>query len=425
MLQAMFNGVSAIQAHQEKMDVIGNNIANVNTTSYKSGRVTFQDQLSQTLQGASKGDGKNIGGTNPQQTGLGVKVGSIDTLMGQGGLQSTSRPTDLAIQGNGFFMLGTPGGTAYTRDGSFTVDNTGNLVNASTGQYVLGWQSDSATGIVDTTKEIDGSSHLNIPVGSLTSVFPTSAASYAGNLSAEASPTDPPYSRSIKIYDSLGAPQNVTASFQRNAALPAGAPANATSSWTWTASGAGVTAPAGTTNQGTIFFDNSGKQISSTGTISVTHSDGSSTPQTITPSFADTIQVSGPSNAAPASQNGTGPGTLQSFSIDETGSITGIFNNGQTRTLGQIALATFANPEGLERAGANNFRASVNTGLPQIGTATQSGLGKISAGYLEQSNVDLSTEFTNMIITQRGFQANTKIVTTVDQMLNELINIKQ
>ncbi|MDQ2687128.1 MAG: flagellar hook protein FlgE, partial [Armatimonadota bacterium] len=419
------NGVSAIEAHQQRMDVIGNNIANVNTTAYKAGRVTFQDQLSQTIQGASKGDGANIGGTNPQQTGLGVKVGSIDTLMGQGGLQATSRPTDLAIQGNGFFMLGTPSGTSYTRDGSFTVDSTGNLVNASTGQYVLGWQSDPSTGALDTTKEIDGNSHLNIPVGSLTSVFPTSATAFAGNLSAEATSTDPAYSRSVKVYDSLGAAQNVTLGFQRDASLPAGAPTNATSSWTWTASGTGVSTPASTTNQGTVFFDNSGKEISSTGSISIGHTDGSSTPQAITPSFNDMIQVSGASNAAPASQNGTGPGTLQSFSIDETGSITGIFNNGQTRTLGQLALATFANPEGLQRAGANDYQATVNTGLPQIGTATQSGLGKISSGYLEQSNVDLSNEFTNMIITQRGFQANTKIVTTVDQMLNELINIKQ
>lgn len=424
MLQAMFSGVSAIEAHQEKMDVIGNNIANVNTTGYKTGRVTFQDQLSQTLQGASKGDGKNIGGTNPQQVGMGVKVGSIDTLMAQGGLQSTSRPTDLAIQGNGFFMLGTPEGAQYTRDGSFTIDSSGNLVNASTGQYVLGWQSDPTTGKPDTTKQIDNTSHLNVPVGSLTSVYPTSSASFGGNLSAEALSTDPAYSRTVKIYDSLGEAQNVTLGFQRDATVATGAPTGATSSWTWTASGTGIGAPSGTTNQGTIFFDNNGKQISSTGSISITQTDGSVTPQSIAPNFTDTTQVSGATNAAPTAQNGFGPGTLQSFSIDETGGITGIFSNGQTRTLGQIALASFANPEGLERNGGNNYRASVNAGLPQVGTATQSGLGKISAGYLEQSNVDLSNEFTNMIITQRGFQANTKIVSTVDEMLNQLINMK-
>ncbi len=152
---------------------------------------------------------------------------------------------------------------------------------------------------------------------------------------------------------------------------------------------------------------------------------GSVSPQSITPDFEGMTQVSGTSSAAPISQNGFGPGTLSNFTIDETGTITGDFNNGQTRTLGQIAMSDFANPEGLARAGGNNFTSTINSGLPQTGTAEGSGLGKISTGYLEQSNVDLSKEFTNMIITQRGFQANTKIITTVDQLLNEVINIKQ
>lgn len=438
MLQAMFNGVSAIEANQQQMDVIGNNIANVNTTAYKSGRVTFQDQLSQTIQGASLGNGTTVGGTNPQQIGLGVRVGSIDMGMQQGGLQATSRPTDLAIQGNGFFMLGEGSGgqVQYTRDGSFTVDNNGNLVNASSGQYVLGWQSDASTGVPDTTKQIDGNSHLSIPVGSLTSVFPTSSAVFGGNLSADALSTDAAYSRSIKVYDSLGKSQNVTMNFTRDAALPTGAPTGAASSWTWTAGGdviAGTsgTAPA-TKNTGTVFFDVNGKEIqnadgtsSATGKIELTNTDASATPQEITPDLTSLTQVSGASNAAPVSQNGFGPGTLGSFSIDETGAVTGIFNNGQTRILGQIAMANFANPDGLQRAGGNNFDASINSGLPQVGTAEASGLGKISTGYLEQSNVDLSTEFTNMIVSQRGFQANTKIVTTVDQMLNDVITMKQ
>ena len=140
MLQAMYSGISAIEAHQERMDVIGNNIANVNTTAYKAGRVTFQDQLSQTIQGAGAPT-VNIGGTNPQQIGLGVRVGSVDTLMAQGGLQSTTRPTDMSIQGNGYFMLGDSTGVSYTRDGSFSLDSSGTLVNASTGAFVLGWES--------------------------------------------------------------------------------------------------------------------------------------------------------------------------------------------------------------------------------------------------------------------------------------------
>lgn len=415
----MYSGVSAIQAHQTRMDVIGNNIANVNTTAYKEGRVTFKDQLSQTIQGASASSGSN-GGTNPQQIGLGVAVASIDTVASQGGLQSTSKPTDLAIQGNGYFMLGDAAGVSYTRDGSFTVDNSGNLVNASTGANVLGWQADN-TGAIDTTQQLTAGSKISIPVGGLTTTSPTKNVVYSGNLSAEALPTDAAYTRSVKVFDSLGEAQNVTVSFTRDAAPtpPATLPVGATSSWTWAASGTGAS------GGGQIFFDASGKEMSSGGTISLATTDGSSTPQTITPDFSKATQVSGSSGVIPDSQDGFAPGVLQSFSIDQTGSIAGIFSNGLTRPLGQIAMAGFSNPEGLERAGGNAFKESVNSGSAHVGTATQQGLGKISTGYLEQSNVDLSTEFTNMIVTQRGFQANTKVVTTVDDMLNDVIGMKR
>jgi flagellar hook protein FlgE len=410
MLQAMYSGISAIQAQQESMDVIGNNIANVNTTAYKSGRVTFQDQLSQTIQGAGAPTA-NIGGTNPQQIGLGVRVGSVDTLMAQGGLQSTTRPTDMSIQGNGYFMLGDSTGVSYTRDGSFSLDSSGTLVNASNGSFVLGWKADP-NGKIDTTQQISPASHLSIPVGGLTAVQPTSGISFGGNLSAESTLTTPAYTRSVKVYDSLGEPQNLTLSFTRD-------PATA-QTWDWSASG-----DAGATGSGQVTFDSNGKQTGTTGTLTLTPTDGASTGQVITPDFSTVTQISGSSSASPTSQNGFGPGTLQSFTIDETGAISGKFNNGLSRVLGQVALSDFPNPAGLERAGGNAFRTSINSGLPSVGTALTSSLGKISTGYLEQSNVDLSTEFTNMIVTQRGFQANTKIVTTVDQMLNEVINMKQ
>ena len=409
MLQAMYSGISAIEAHQERMDVIGNNIANVNTTAYKAGRVTFQDQLSQTLQGASTPNA-NIGGTNPQQVGLGVRVGSIDTLMAQGGLQSTTRPTDMAIQGNGYFMLGDSTGISYTRDGSFSLDSNGNLVNGANGSYVLGWKSD-VNGNIDATKQISPASHLSIPVGGLTAVQPTSNVSFGGNLSAESTTATGAYSRSVVVYDSLGEKQTISLSFTRAAAA---------NTWDWSASG-----DAGAAGSGTITFDSSGKQSASTGGITLTPTDGAAAAQAIAPDFSAVTQISGSSSASPTTQNGFGPGTLQSFSVDETGAVSGIFNNGLTRTLGQVALADFPNPAGLERSGGNDFRTSINSGLPSVGTALSSSLGKISTGYLEQSNVDLSNEFTNMIVTQRGFQANTKIVTTVDQMLNDVIQMKQ
>ena len=409
MLQAMYSGISAIEAHQERMDVIGNNIANVNTTAYKAGRVTFQDQLSQTIQGAGAPTG-SIGGTNPQQIGLGVRVGSIDMMLQQGGLQSTTKPTDMAIQGNGFFMLGDSTGISYTRDGSFTLDSSGTLVNSSTGSHVLGWKSD-VNGKIDATQQITPASKLSIPVGGLTAVQPSSTVTFGGNLSADSTSTTAAYTRSVKVYDSLGEPQTVTASFTHDAAA---------NTWNWSASG-----DAGAAGSGTITFDTSGKQTGMTGAITLTPTDGAATGQVITPDFGSVTQISGTSSAAPTDQNGFGPGTLQSFSIDQSGAITGNFNNGLTRILGQVALSDFPNPAGLERAGGNTFRPSINSGLASVGQALTSSLGKISTGYLEQSNVDLSNEFTNMIVTQRGFQANTKIVTTVDEMLNNVIQMKQ
>ena len=411
MLQAMYSGISAIEAQQTSLDVIGNNIANVNTTAYKAGRVTFEDQLSQTIQGASAPSG-NVGGTNPQQVGLGVRVSSIDTVMSQGGLANTSKPTDMAIQGNGYFMLGDTNGTgvSYTRDGSFSLDSAGNLVNSSSGAYVLGWKADP-NGAIDSTQQITSASKLSIPVGGLTAVQPTSNISFGGNLSATADTTTAAYSRTVKVYDSLGEPANLTLSFTRNAAA---------NTWNWSASG-----DAGAAGGGTITFDSTGKETGATGTVTLTPTDGAAGSQTITPSFTDVTQIAGDSGAAPTSQNGYAPGTLQSFSVDDTGAISGIFNNGLTRVLGQIALADFPNDAGLTRSGGNTYTTSINSGLPTIGVAQSSSLGKISTGYLEQSNVDLSAEFTNMIVAQRGFQANTKIITTVDQLLNDVIQLKQ
>ncbi len=251
----MYSGISAIEAQQTSLDVIGNNIANVNTTAYKSGRVTFEDQLSQTIQGASTPTA-NDGGTNPQQ----------------GGLQSTSKPTDMAIQGNGYFMLGDTNGTgvSYTRDGSFSLDSNGNLVNSSSGAYVLGWKAD-ANGKIDSTQQITSASKLSIPVGGLTAVQPTSNLAFGGNLSADATPYTPasgatpaggtaPYVRTVKVYDSLGNPANVTLSFTRAAA---------SNSWNWSAS-----SDAGAAGSGTLSFDTSGKQTGATGTVTLSPTDG-------------------------------------------------------------------------------------------------------------------------------------------------------
>lgn len=436
MLQAMFNGVSAIQATQQDMDVIGNNIANVETTGFKGSSVNFADQLSQTLAGGSAGNG-SVGGTNPMQIGLGTRVGSINQDVQQGTLTATSSPTDMAIQGNGYFMISDPSGSMdYTRDGHFAIDSNGNLVDANTGQFVLGWSADNA-GVINNSQTIGTTNHLQVPIGTLTSAAPTGNVSWSGNLSADAA-ADATYTRSVKVFDSLGEAHNVTIQFTRgdNGATPP-APLLPTNTWAWKVIGdtdsngnalADFTAPTGVVNQGTITFDGNGNVSTTTpptGAIKLTPTDGSTTPQTITPNFNLMTQLSGTSNAGPQAQDGFATGTLQSFNIDANGVITGVFSNGLSRSLGQVALANFPNPAGLQSTGNNEYQVSPNSGAPVVGAANTQGLGGISVGYLESSNVDLGTELTKMIVTQRSFEANTKIVSTVDQMLSDLNNMKQ
>jgi flagellar hook protein FlgE len=514
MLQAMYNGVSGLDTQQTWMDTIGNNIANANTTGYKAATVSFEDQLSQMIQGAS-GSGQNVGGTDPVQEGLGVKLAAIGTNTSQGGLESTSVPTDMAISGNGYFMVGNGGDVSYTRDGTFSLDNSGNLVD-SNGNFVLGWTANTA-GAINTTGSVTAASHLQIPVGTMTATSPTQNVTYAGNLSADTTPgSATSYTRAVNVYDSKGASQTVTLAFT-NPATPAAATAtgstaagtlpagtydvaysyvyangaesapSATSSFTIASAGevalSGITAPAGATGvnvyigsspstlqlataaplvpgaggattgtiaaapvagavappatdtwdwtasgggssgSGTINFGGSGTELSSTGGITLANADGSNTPQPIAPSFTGVTSLSGVSTAAPTTQDGSGPGTLQSFSVDDTGTITGVFSNGLTRSLGQIALASFANPGGLAKQGDNDLAMTPDSGTSTIGVANTGGLGTINTGFLEQSNVDLSTEFTNMIVAQRGYQANTEIVSTVDQLLTDVLSM--
>jgi flagellar hook protein FlgE len=515
MLQAMYNGVSGLDTQQTWMDTIGNNIANANTTGYKAATVSFEDQLSQMIQGPS-GSGQNVGGTDPIQEGLGVKLAAIGTNTSQGGLESTSVPTDMAISGNGYFMVGNGASVSYTRDGTFALDNSGNLVD-SNGNFVLGWTANGA-GAINTTGSVTAASHLQIPVGTMTATSPTQNVTYAGNLSADTVPgSATSYTRAVNVYDSKGASQTVTLAFTNAATaaaptptpaatggtLPAGtydvaysyvyangsesapsatstvttsgatgsialagitAPAGATGvnvyigssastmqlatatplvpgaggattgtittppavgaaappasdTWDWTASGGG------SSGSGTINFGGTGTELSATGNITLVNADGSTTPQTIAPSFTGVTSLSGVSNAAPTTQDGSGPGTLQSFSVDDTGTITGVFSNGLTRSLGQIALSSFANPAGLAQQGNNDLALTPDSGTATIGVANTSGLGTINTGFLEQSNVDLSTEFTNMIVAQRGYQANTEIVSTVDQLLSDVLSM--
>ncbi len=402
MMRSLFSGVSGLLSHQTRMDVIGNNIANINTVGFKASRVTFQDMLYQTLRSATLSS-DNRGGTNPRQVGLGVQLGSIDVIHAAGNLQPTGVTTDLAVRGNGFFVVLDGEHQYYTRAGLFDFDEAGWLVSKTSGMKVAGWNAQG--GVVDPDKPIEAiriSSDHTLPARA------TTEAVLEGNLSAEGEAAQ----RSIMLYDSLGRRQEIVVYFTR---VPG------SNDWNWQAQWG---EPPVVVGNGTIQFDNAGRVVAGgTGTVAFTPPQAD--PMTVTIDFARMTQYSGATDLSVRSQNGFPPGALEEIRIDATGIITGIFSNGLTEVLAQLALATFPNPGGLEQVGETAFRDSQNSGLARIGTPGSADRGFIAAGTVEMSNVDLSEEFTSMIVTQRGFQANSRIITTSDEMLQELVNLKR
>lgn len=424
MWQAMLSGVASLKAHQQKMNVIGNNIANINTTGYKGSRVHFQDLMAQTFRAASR-PSNVLGGVNPIQVGLGVKVGAIDVHTLQGALEMTGRPTDLAIQGNGFFMLTNGRDIHYSRDGAFGLDSSGFLVHRGTGWKVLGWMAD-AGGRIDTNQPVNASSVLQFPVGSQAAVRQTTVVEYTGNLNANASPTQT-YAATVRVYDSLGGAHDVTITFTNRQTPPLGTPpTGAVSSWDWSATVGSTPVGDFTTGSNTrLYFDGQGELIgTTTQQISITPTNGAP-PFTVNLDLRQLTSLAAESTVQPVYQDGFPPGTLQEFTIGIDGTVQGVFSNGLSRPMGRIALSLFANPAGMFRLGNNMWRVTDNSGLPQVGAPTTGGLGEINAGYLEQSNVDLGSEFADMIVTQRGFQANTRIVSVVDELLADVVNMKR
>jgi len=407
MLRSMFTAVSALRNHQTYMNVIGNNIANVNTTAFKAGRITFQDMLSQTLRGGSAPTDTR-GGINPTQLGLGMGLGGIDLMYTQGDLQPTGRTTDLAIQGDGFFVLSDGNQRVYTRDGAFDVDSSGYLISPVTGLRVQGWQ--ATDGTVDSSGPIGG---IRIPMSQLLSRS-TTAVSPSGNLDASAAAGTTATS-TLVVYDSLGVSHNITITFTKDAAA---------NTWTWSAATSDPAVSLGA-NSGTLTFSGSGILTGgAAGSIGLTFSNGAAA-QTVAIDFASVTQLAQASAIDLSSQNGLPPGALNGFSISSDGVITGTYSNGLTQTIGQIAIAQFANPGGLSRLGGNAFSVSASSGQAVIGQPGANGRGTISSATLEMSNVDLAQQFTNMIMAQRGFQANSRVITTSDEMLQDLIQMKR
>jgi flagellar hook protein FlgE len=408
MLRSMFSAISGLRAHQVMMDVIGNNIANVNTVGFKSGRVNFQDILSQTFRGASAPNG-GLGSVNPAQVGLGVSVAGIDVLHTQGNLQSTGRLTDMAIQGDGMFVLSDGQRQYYTRDGSFDISLDGSLVNPAIGMKVQGWVADAA-GVVDTTTS---TTNVMIPLGQRTTALATSTSTLRGNLDAGAT-IGSTASTTINVFDTLGVRHSVKVTFTKTAA----------NDWSWAAATDPTDPGTTTASTGTATFTSGGMLSASTGTVDLAFTNGATTPVSVPLDLTQMTQFSG-NSAVSGTTNGFTSGTLVTFTIGAGGDITGVYTNGQTQLLGQIAMAAFVNPGGLLRQGQNLFGESSASGTASIGEPGVSGRGSVTTGALEMSNVDLATQFTGMITAERGFQANGRVITTSDEMLQELVNLKR
>lgn len=416
MLQAMLASMSSIEAQQARLDVIGNNLANINTAGFKGSDVSFEDMMSQQIRG----------GIAPIQYGTGVMVGATDSDNGQGTLTATNQPSDLALQGPGYFVVSDGTGLHYTRDGSFGIDSSGNLIQTSTGEKVAGWTADS-NGNISTSSGISAASTIVMPMGTMTSVKATSNAALAGNLSSTAKSTDT-WTTNVRVFDALGGAHTIAVNFTGHTSPPAtGAPKGAVSSWTWNAT-QGTTSVGSSSSTGNqpLYFDASGNLLNPTALGGITiPASGSAGATAMSLNFSQITQNAGSSQVNLLSQDGFPPGQLQSFTIGNDGVITGVFSNGLTKALGQIAVGSFSNPGGLTDVGSNLLNESVASGPATIGTANTGGRGSIQSGFLEQSNVDIGTQFTNMIVTQRGYEANTKMVTTVNTMLQDLVNMVQ
>lgn len=415
MLRSLFAGVSGLRNHQVKIDVIGNNISNVNTHGYKSSRVTFEEGFAQILQGASRPPtqgGDVSGGVNPVQVGLGTNVSSIDLLFTQGNLEATGVKTDLAIQGDSFFVVSDGTRTFYTRFGNFQLDANGRMVVSTNGFVAQGRLAEDG----ELTEEIQD---IRLPFGQKAAAQRTTEVSFAGNLDAEAEVGDE-RETTITVFDAMGAKNEMKVTFTKASATE----------WDYQIEVSDGTVVSG--DSGTLTFDETGRLTTPI----------PSDPFVFTPdSGADDVEVelgfgeegalegltqfASPSTAVLKDQDGFTMGDLERFSIDETGTITGAFTNGTTQVLGQLTLADFNNPSGLIRTGDNMFQVSANSGSPVLGFAGEGSQSTITSGALEMSNVDLAQEFTQMITAQRGFQSNARVITTSDEMLQELVQIKR
>ncbi len=411
--------LSALSADTTAIDVVGNNLANLSTTGFKASTVSFQDLVTESL-------GAGLGET---QVGFGVGVPLTTRQFTQGALQSTGGVDDAALQGSGFFVATDPtGAQLYTRAGDFDVDANGNLLTQS-GAAVQGWT--AVNGVLNTNAPI---ANITVPIGTLQAPIATTQVQASLNLNAAATigSANASYSTPLTAIDSLGTSHVLTLSFTETAA----------GAWNYSVSIPGQDLTSGTAGTptvlatGTINFDSSGNLTTppaSAGPVAITAAG-------LTDGAADLnlnwnlydanqapliTQFAQESAVSANSQNGQAAAQLSSVAITDGGQILAQYSNGQQAVVAQLAVASIRNPTSLLAMGNNNYEASSLTALPAIGTANTGGRGQVLGGQLESSTVDIATEFTNLIIYQRGYEANAKVVNTANQLSQDTINLIQ
>jgi flagellar hook protein FlgE len=416
---AFYSGLSGLSTNANALNVIGNNLSNINTVGFKGSAMTFRDIFSASLGGVS-----TQGNGNPIQFGLGVQTNSVSQDFSQSSFQSTGNALDMALQGNGFFTLRTSDGRqVFSRAGNFTRNNDGYLV-ASDGSSVMGWNQD-ATGRVNTSATL---APIRIDSGTTASAFATANIRTGVNLNASvAAGAASVLTAPIQVYDSQGNTQTLIATYTKTG----------TNAWSYSITGpAGATITGGT---GTVAFSASGTLLNINGnpptaannpSLSITWGNGAAV-STIgfnlvnADGTSNITQFSASSTTSSSFQDGYGAGTLRDLTVDQNGIISGTFSNGQVVALAQVALSSFNNMNGLVQTGNNHWGQSLASGAPTIGLANQGGRGSVLGSNLELSNVDVAGEFTKLILSQRGYEANSKIVTTTDQLMQVTLNLKQ
>jgi flagellar hook protein FlgE len=398
--------LSGLMAAQDQLQSVSNNLANIDTDGYKDQSLTFSDIYAQT--GATNGAG------DPLQTGSGVAVSSTASNFTEGNLNSTSTSSNMAISGNGFFVTQSASGLPdYTRAGDFTVNNAGQLTTPS-GELVLGYPATS--GVVDTSGTLQP---LQVGSGVTMPAQVSTTIGFTANLDSATAVDGTATSSTLSVYDSLGAPHDLSITYTKTAA----------NTWTYavTVPSADITGATGTTTtvgSGTLNFNGSGTLTSTTDVVPIsipTLADGATSPLTLSGPFGTAAdptitQTASASTTSTATTDGFQSGTLSTYAVQPDGTIEGTFSNGSTLAVGQVAVASFANVQGLASIGNNNYQPTAASGSAVVGLAGTGGRGTIVGGSVEQSNVNIASEFAKLIVAQQAYSANAKSITTFNQV---------